>query len=389
MDIDDGAVARRHTHRCDSVRMNTSDPSVGRLPSDPQNHQIVGSIQTSIHSLPSHPPPDRERLPGSDDSPHFMIVSSPTFPVNRLGETSDIYQDPGFAGQPRDVLPSLKPSASEQEVTTRKRKRTHDLPPTLITDHDHPHDDPFTDGAHPQSHRRIRPRLRIQQDMEFSPLLIMSPGRERDSPAEQEETISAFHYTPNVTDPSHSIRRHFYPANHPEHGPRILQSSSSPPLDDLDRQERGRSDSANSFAQVALASTTTRKHGRLSTLQDFWLPRPFEEPKRPSLALSSASANVKVHERGLEAPPSFLSTTGSGRMGGPRASRESAGSPTDALGHPIRAPIREDGTQCHAVSPPRAAMLPLETNMTIGTFFGKPICDSPEEISPGGWAHSL
>jgi hypothetical protein len=367
MDVDDGAVARRHSHRGDSVGMSTSDPS---LPSDPQNHHISGSVRTSIHSLPSYPPPDRERLPGSNDSPQFMILPSPTSPVYRLGETSDIHQNPGPSRQHRDILPSSNPS--EQEVAPRKRKRTHDLPPTLVMDHDHiPLDDTFTDGANPQSRRRVRPRLRTQLDREFSPLLIMSPGSERNHPME-EETISAFHYPPNVTDPSHSIRRYFHL---PEHGPRILQSSSSPKLDDMeDRQpeERGRSDSASSFAQVALAPTATRKHGRLSTLEDLSLPRPFEDTERPPLDLGS----IKVHERGLEVPPFFLST-GGGRMGGLGASRESAGSPTDALGHPIRASICEDGT--HAVSS-RSAMLPLEPSSTTGNFFDKPICDSPDPI---------
>ena len=370
MDIDDGAVvARRHPHRCDSVKMNTSGPS---LLSDPQIHQISGSIHTSIHNLPSHPPHDCERLPGSDDSPQFMMLSSPISPAGRLGETGDIHQNPGLSRQHRDSLPSSNPS--EQEVSPRKRKRTHDLPHTLIMDHNDiniPLDGAYTDGANPQSRRRVRPRLRTQQDGEFSPLLIISP---RGSPVE-EETISAFQYPPNVTDPSHSIRRYFNP---PEHGPRILQSSSSPKLDDLENrqpEERGRSDSANSFAQVALASTATRKHGRLSTLEDLWLPRPFEDTKRPSSDLGS----IKVHERGLEAPPFFLAT-GGGRMGGLRASRESAGSPTDALGHPIRAPIHEEhGT--HAVSP-RSAALPLEPISTTGNFFDKPLCDSPDSMDP-------
>ncbi|KAG6371627.1 hypothetical protein JVT61DRAFT_9340 [Boletus reticuloceps] len=319
----------------------------------PQNHQLAESSQTSIHSLSSHPPPDCERLPGSDDSPRLVVLAPSSSPVNHPVETGDMYQHQGLAGQHGVILSGLKRSV--QEVTTRKRKHSYDLPHTDVTGHDRISHD--ADGAHSQSRRRVRPRQRTQQDGEFSPLLIMSPGRERESLVE--ETISAFHYPPavDVTGSFHSIRRHFCPRNLSEDGPRILQSSSSPKVDDLEDQERGRSNSANSFAEVALASTATRKHGRLSTLQDFWLPRPFEE-SGPSMG------SIKVHERGLEALPSFLSTSG-GRMDGPRSSRE-------------------DSTR--AVSP-RSALHPLELSM--GKFFDKPMCESPESIGPdeGGLAH--
>ncbi|KAF8559419.1 hypothetical protein OG21DRAFT_1493311 [Imleria badia] len=342
MDIDDGT---HHPHRCDSV--NLPGPSGEQTPFvfHPQNPQFAGSVQTSIPSLPSQPLPDCECLPGLDDSPQPMILASPSSPMHHVGEMPS----------------SLKPSV--QDVTTRKRKHTHDLP-----DYDHdPHDDTFTDGANSQSRRRTRPRLQTQRDREFTPLLIMSPGREPVFLVE--ETITAFHYPSNLTDPSHSIQRHFLLENLTEHRPRILRSSSLPKVDDP--EERSRSDSATSFAEVALASTVARKHGRLSTLEDIWLPRPFEDAERPSLG------SIKVHERGLDALPSFRSTSG-GRMGGLRASRaEPAGSPTDTLGHPIRPTSREHGT--HAVSP-RSAMLPLETGTT--KFFDKPLCDSPEEIDP-------
>ncbi|KAF8446281.1 hypothetical protein L210DRAFT_928706 [Boletus edulis BED1] len=336
MDIDDDAVPCCHP-----------DSSCGRTGFDfhHQNHQLAESSLTSIHSLSSHPPPDCERLPGSDDS---MVLAPSSSPVNHPVETGNMYQHQGLAGQHGVILPG-------QEVTTRKRKHSYDLPHTHVTGHDRISHD--ADGAHSQSRRRVRPRQRTQQDREFTPLLTMSPGRERESLVE--ETISAFDYPPavDVTGSFHSIRRHFCPRNLSEDGPRILQSSSSPKVDDLEDQERGRSNTVNSFAEVALASTATRKHGRLSTLQDFWLPRPFEE-SGPSMG------SLKVHERGLEVPPSFLSTSG-GRMDGPRSSRE-------------------DSTR--AVSP-QPALHPLELSM--GKFFNKPMCDSPESISPdeGGLAH--
>ena len=364
MDVDDDAVPRRHSHRSDSVKMSSPGPSGGRMPFDPhsQNHQIVGSTQASIHSFPSHPPPDCERLPGS------VAGLSPSSLVNRLGKTHDIYQNPGLAGQHGDPLPSLK--LSVQDVAPHKRKRTHDLPHTHIRDHNHfPYDDASTDGASSQSRRRKRLRRRTQQDSEFSPLLIMSPGRELDPHMEEETFLATF--PTNVSGPSHSIRRHFHLENPPEHGPRILQSGSSPGLDDPeDVKEHGRSDSVSSFAEVALASMASPPSSRLSSLQDFELPRPFEDTDRPSFA------SIKVHERGLEAPPLFFPTS-VGRMGGPWASRESAGSPTDALGHPIRVPqaVHEHGARAVSPRPDIPRLEPGSTN-----FFGKPLCESPESM---------
>lgn len=334
MDVDDGAVPRRHPHRSDSVRMSSPGPSGGRMSFDshPQTHQIVGSAQASTHSLPSHPPPDCERLPDS-----VMRLSPPSSPLNR----------------------------------PQKRKRTHDLPHTHAIDHNHsPRDDASTDGSSSQSRRRKRLRLQTQQVGEFSPLLIMSPGREL-GPHVEETFLATF---PPVTDPSHStgIRRYFHPLEiPPEHDPRILQRGSSPKLDDPeDSKDHGRSDSVSSFAEVALASTANPPKSRLSSLGDFGLPRPFEDTDRPSLA------SIKVHERGLEAPPLFFPTSG-GRMGGPWASRESAGSPTDALGHPIRVPRADREHGARAVSP-RPDIPRLEPSST--NFFGKPLCESPESM---------
>lgn len=370
MDIDDDAVSSQHPHHYDSAKMNTSGPSGGRIPlgPHPQKLQIVGSVQASSHSASSHPSPGCERLSGSDGSPQLMIPLSPSAPVNHLGETGDITPSHGLARQRRGIF--LDFESSERELTPRKRKNTHDSPHTHIVDHNHSVDnDAFTDSANSQPARRIRPRLWTQQDREFSPLLYISPGQERD-PLVEEETISAFHYSPNVADPSSSIQRYFHLGNSREQDPCTLQSGSSPQINDLEDhgKERKRSDSANSFAEVALASAGIRKHGRLSTLQDFWLPRPFEEIERqPSVGI------IKVHERGLEAGPLFLSTNG-GRTGGLSASREPApGSPTDTLGHPIHK------YGIHACSSP-SARLPLEPSST--NFFDKPICDSPDPIDP-------
>ena len=344
MDIDDGP---HHPYHRNSIGMDSPDPSGEQAPLNfhPQSHGLPGS---SLHHLPSHPPSDGDRLSASDDSHQLMTLPSPSSPTNHTGEMWD--------GLHSDTLSNLNPFI--QDVIPRKRKRAHDLPHTHTMDYDHiPHDDTFIDGSNSQSRRRTRPRLQTQRDREFTPLLIMSPGQGRDLP--DEETITAFHYPPDTTNASHSIRRYFHFENPSEYDTRMLQSSSSL---EIDPQERERSDSTSSFAEVALATTTTSKQSRLSTLQGFSLPRPFEETKQPS------SDNVKVHERGLDALPSFFSTSG-GRMGSLRASRaEPTGLPTDTLGHPIRP---------HALSP-RPAMLPLDLSTT--SFFDKPICDSPESM---------
>ncbi|KAH0838609.1 hypothetical protein J3R83DRAFT_6931 [Lanmaoa asiatica] len=347
--------------------MSSRDPSGGRFPPDfhPQEHEIVGSVQTSIHSLPSHPTPGYERLPDSDGSPQLVIPPSPapspslSSPMNHLGEMGDINQNHGLAMQRRGILLGLESSVGE--ITPRKRKRTHDSP---RLDHTHQDNDAFTDSANPRSSRRIRPRLRIPQDREFSPLLFIASGEERD-PLVEEGTMGVFHHPPNMTNPPHAIQRR--PGNLPERDP----CNSSPEVNDLrDHKGRRRSGSTSSFAQVALASTVTPKHGRLSTLQDFWLPRPFEE---------ASVGIIKVHERGLDAGPSFLSTNSGDRAGGPRASREPAGLLTDTTpGHDIQSPIREHDT--HACSSRSVNMLPLEPSST--NFFDKPICDSPDPIDP-------
>ena len=353
MDIDDGAVSGHRPYHCDSAEMNLPGPSGGRMSSD-----CHGSVQTPTHSAPSCPSPGYIHLSGSDDSPQLMIPPSPSSPMNRLGKMGDTRQSHGLVRQRRRFLTDLEPTVLE--VTPRKRKRPSE-PDTHVLDHSHTHGDASTDGANSLSARRIRPRLWTHQDREFSPLLVMSPGRDRDSPVE--ETIPGLIYSQNVTDPSHSIQRRFYFGNPREYDPCMLQSSPSPRVNDPeDRREHGRSESANSFAEVALATVPPRKHGRLSTLQDLWLPRPFEETEQPSVA-------VKVHERGLEAGPLFLSTN-SGRKGGRSPSREPAGAPTDH-------PIREYGI--HACSS-QSAMLPIEPSST--KYFDKPICDSPDPIDP-------
>ena len=325
MDVDDGAVSCRHPPRRDSVKTDSPDPSGGWIPSHPP--------------LPSYPSPGRDRPSDSDDSPFMMLSSSST--TNQVEETGEMYRNHGLPRQRRRFLTNVEPPIPE--VTQRKRKRTDDAAhPHIMVD-----DDAFTDGTNPQSHRRIRPRLQPQHS-EFSPLLIMSPGQARDPPVEEETTL-AFHYPPAVTDPSRSIRRYPHLENPREHEPYVLQSSSSSRANDL--EEPRRSDSANSFAEVALASTTTvpQKHGgRLSTLQGFWLPRPFEETEQPSFG------SVVVHERGLEAGPLFLSIKSS-RSGGPLVSREPVGSP-------------------------QSAMPALELSST--KYFDQPLCDSPDSIDP-------
>ena len=350
MDIDDDAASCRHPHRCDSVQMNPPGSPSERTPFDDQ--ELV-SIQTSIRSR-GHAYPDYDRLPGLDDPPQLVLASSSS--ENRPGEMGDVYENHVLAGQHRPLFPGLKPSP--QEITSRKRKFTHDLPDTHATNNnDTPDDDAFADSANSQSRRRIRPRLQTQR--EFSPLLIMPLHGEQDTVVE--DTVSALRYGPN---PSHSIQRYFHHDN-PAHGPRILQRGSLPRADDLeDPNEPPRSNSVSSFVEVALASTATR---RLSSLQDLELPRPFEEAERPS------SCNIAFSERGLDAPLSFHSVSG-GRMGSLRGSRE-----MDTHGHPIRPSSHEHGS--HAVSP-RSTLFPLEPTTT--NFFGKPLCESPDSISPDG-----
>ncbi|KAG8220114.1 hypothetical protein J3R82DRAFT_1134 [Butyriboletus roseoflavus] len=343
---------------------NSPGPFGGRMSSDyhPRPHQIVGTVQTPTHGVPSRPSPSCERLSVSDGFPQLMIPPSPSSPMNHPREMGDTCQSYGLVRRRSDILLGLGPSA--REVTPRKRKHSHGSPHTHVLGHNHTEDDDAsTDGANSQSHRRIRPCLWTHQDREFSPLLLMSPGMDRDPPV-KEETMSAFHHTQNVSDPSSSIQRRFYAVNSREHDPCTPQRSPSPSVNDPeDRKERGHSDSANSFAEVALASTVPRKHGRLSSLQDFGLPRPFEEIEQPFVG------TVKVHERGCEVGPLFLSTN-SGRAGGLSSSRKPAGSPTDD-------PIGEYGI--HACSS-RSAMLPLEPSST--TYFDKPMCDSPDPIDP-------
>lgn len=341
--------------------------SAGRTPSHfhPGDHQLTGSIRTPSQSLAT---PDYERLPDSDDSPQLMVLASSSSHLEELGGI----RRPGDHGpqrQHRDILSSLNPFV--QGITPRKRKRTDGMTDTHMTDNNNtPHDDASIDDPNPRFRRRTRPRLRVQQDGKFSPLLIMSPFQERDSP-EERETLSVFHYPPPSTDMSDSIRQYFHLENPLEHAPRMLQSNSLPRVDSLEEpKEPGRADSASSFAEVALATTAARRPGRLSTLQDFHLPRPFEETERPS----SSSINLKVHARGLDALPAFLSTSG-GRMDGLGASRaEPAGSPTDPLGHSIRLPTREHDARGSSTWS-GSDELP---SMTV--FFDKPICDSPDPI---------
>lgn len=331
MDVDDsaGAVSSRHPP-CDSVERDSPGPFGGWMPSN----------------LPLHrnPFPGRECPAGLDDAPPPTTSPSSSF-VNYVEETGQIYRNYGQARQQWDTLSSFEP-----EVTQRKRKHTDDPPHPHVTEDD----DGFTDSAYSLPPRRVRPRLRVGQAGEFSPLLVLSLGQERDPVEEGEDTILKYYYSPNVTNPSRSIRRYFDPGPGParDRDACILQRSSSPQFNDLeDRKERRRSDSANSLAEAALASTNTAapKRSRLSTLQDLGLPRPFEDTEqRPSLG------SIAVHERGLDAGSLFLSTK-SGRAGDPSVSREPGNSSSSGL------PA-------------------LEPNLT--KYFDQPICDSPDSIDP-------
>ncbi|KAG9314666.1 hypothetical protein JVU11DRAFT_5471 [Chiua virens] len=273
---------------------------------------------------------------------------------------------------------ALKPS-----VATLKRKHTDDSDSldmqAMPVDHHHiQDDDSFVDSTSSQPPGRKRLRQWIRQDGEFSPLLYMSPAHEQDEnyPVDQEATRS-FNYPQNTTDPLNAIRRFF----HSEHDLRILRSNSTTDRDG-DHRERRRSNSANSFAQVALASIPSeldQAPTRLSTLQDFSLPRPFEDImiNQPSQTYTSSSSNhsVPVHERGLDAPPSFFLTlahSGQRTDGGALASRGPASlaelDSGDALVY-------------------RAVLHPLDTSTsasatgTIGIFLDKPLCESPESMN--------
>ena len=286
-------------------------------------------------SVPSNPSPPHHPT-GLHSHPPLVIPSLSSSSTNVLRGAEDVPEIHGLTWQRRDIF-RLQPSILEP--TTRKRKHSDDAPhpDTMV------HDDVFGDGSNPRPFRRVRPRVWGREDREFSPLLIMSPTEELH---EEEETVSAFHYPPDLTNPSHSIQRCFDIGNPPERGPSILQSSSSSRVDDLDdHTERRRSNSANSLAEIALASIVTPPRGRLSTLQDLCLPCPFEEGKQ-----SSSSSGGHVHERGLEAGPLFLSTK-PGRTG----TSEPVGSPRFAV------PSLEMGTT---------------------RYFDKPLCESPDSIDP-------